>query len=133
MSDPDGPDRRRELIAIARLRDVAIRLAALEDGGGEAGRWHVASVVLYEVGAEFDISLDEALGLAPQPGAIRCGRSKRGPVAIICWSSSGGALTPESRVSASGRKRLRPGCNGTKPAAPRPRKGRPDGFERGKA
>jgi len=54
--------------AITRLREVVARLAELEDGGGEAGRWFVNVMIEYQSGAHLRLRLDEAAGLIPKPG-----------------------------------------------------------------
>lgn len=55
------------LVAIGRLRAVVARLAELEDGGGEAGRWFAERLGVYDA-ARGRVTADLAFGLAPAPG-----------------------------------------------------------------
>src|SRR5262249_14044914 len=56
-----------ELSGIRGLRALVRLLAALPDGGGEAGQWFIAGVAAYQAGAP-KVTLDECCGLKPQQG-----------------------------------------------------------------
>jgi hypothetical protein len=88
-----------QLVGIRRLRDVAARLAELDEGaGGAAGRWFANLLKEYEAGAPRGARLDELAGLISGPGqeawwTIETRRRRNELIRVIARQARSGVAT----------------------------------------